>query len=331
METERKQLSEQDINEAVKQYRHSGKYAEEVLQLVKEDFAYGLNKTEIEVYLNSKISYEQKKTLSECLRKGSNVEMAKLFTEFNLSKYQMLESMQAADAGLDFETIKKVVKQELSARGMHLMYQKIRNELNKNSDASNEKYNKELENLHKRLEDKEILLDKQQDELQKANSTVAKMRKELGKKEDVISALNKEIINLKHQLEKTQNEIPAVEQSVSDGKALEGKESEAKQYMIAYASDGRKVPIMTVVERTHRGSNGLLAMWSKLSRKKQEPDIVQRLSMKNLSTAQLEQIKAAMKSGLTEKQLAVLIENSVSAEQMKEIIEIAILENELSN
>lgn len=42
---------------------------------------------------------------------------------------------------------------------------------------------------------------------------------------------------------------------------------------------------------------------------------------------QLMQLKSAIERGLTESQLVELINNNVSAEKMKEIIEIAVLEN----
>jgi len=46
--------------------------------------------------------------------------------------------------------------------------------------------------------------------------------------------------------------------------------------------------------------------------------------------AQLVQIKSAIEKGLTEGQLVELINNNVSAEKMKEIIEIAVLENSMA-
>ena len=47
--------------------------------------------------------------------------------------------------------------------------------------------------------------------------------------------------------------------------------------------------------------------------------------------AQLVQIKSAIEKGLTEGQLVELINNNVSAEKMKEIIEIAVLENSMTD
>ena len=63
--------------------------------------------------------------------------------------------------------------------------------------------------------------------------------------------------------------------------------------------------------------------------KKSEQDLVRLVAEGKLGTEQLIEIQNAMKQGLTEKQLVTLINNGVSAEQMREIIEIAVLENNM--
>ena len=85
------------------------------------------------------------------------------------------------------------------------------------------------------------------------------------------------------------------------------------------------------VERTRRSSEGgIAAMIAKLCfKKKSRQDIVKLVSSGDLVPAQLIQIKSGMEKGLTEGQLVELINNNVSAEKMKEIIEIAVLENSM--
>ena len=61
---------------------------------------------------------------------------------------------------------------------------------------------------------------------------------------------------------------------------------------------------------------------------KQRKDIVKLLAGKNLSPDQLVQIRNAILQGLTEKQLLVLINSKIPAEQMEEIINIAVYENQ---
>ena len=86
------------------------------------------------------------------------------------------------------------------------------------------------------------------------------------------------------------------------------------------------------VERTVRKANtgaftGLLGKLGFM--KKSRQDIVKLLASGDLVPAQLVQIRSAIEKGLTESQLVELINNNVSAEKMKEIIDIAVLENSM--
>ena len=86
------------------------------------------------------------------------------------------------------------------------------------------------------------------------------------------------------------------------------------------------------VEKTVRKSNqgaftGLLGKFGFM--KKSRQDIVKLLASGDLVPAQLVQIRSAIEKGLTESQLIELINNNVSADKMKEIIDIAVLENSM--
>jgi hypothetical protein len=86
----------------------------------------------------------------------------------------------------------------------------------------------------------------------------------------------------------------------------------------------QKLPI----ERTEKKTGGIAGVFSKLGlKKKSRQDIVKLVASGDLVPAQLIQLKSAIERGLTENQLVELINNNVSAEKMKEIIEIAVLEN----
>ncbi len=60
---------------------------------------------------------------------------------------------------------------------------------------------------------------------------------------------------------------------------------------------------------------------------KKKADIVRLVAEKNLEPKQLVQIRSAIEKGLSEEQILVLINNQLPAEQMEEIINIAIFEN----
>jgi hypothetical protein len=92
----------------------------------------------------------------------------------------------------------------------------------------------------------------------------------------------------------------------------------------SYGQVVQKLPI----ERTEKKTGGIAGVFSKLGlKKKSRQDIVKLVASGDLVPAQLIQLKSAIERGLTENQLVELINNNVSAEKMKEIIEIAVLEN----
>ena len=88
------------------------------------------------------------------------------------------------------------------------------------------------------------------------------------------------------------------------------------------------------IERSVRKSSnsGVASLFARLSfKKKSRADIVKLVASGDLVPAQLVQIKSAIEKGLTESQLVELINNNISAEKMKEIIEIAVLENSMAD
>lgn len=93
-------------------------------------------------------------------------------------------------------------------------------------------------------------------------------------------------------------------------------------------SAGRIVQRVQVERTARKSDSGFGAILGKLGfKKKSRQDIVKLVASGDLVPEQLIQIKSGIEKGLTEGQLVELINNNVSAEKMKEIIEIAVLEN----
>ena len=93
---------------------------------------------------------------------------------------------------------------------------------------------------------------------------------------------------------------------------------------------GQVVKRVFVDKNKRKTEVSLASIFGKISfKKKSKQDIVKLVASGDLVPAQLVQIKAGMEKGLTEGQLVELINNNVSAEKMKEIIEIAVLENSM--
>lgn len=204
----------------------------------------------------------------------------------------------------------------------------------------------ELDELYKRLEEKDLLINSQQDNIQQANAAVARLRHEVDEKEKEMEKLKDTIENLKTEMgQQAANDVAKSDEKV-EGFKMETEDTKSMigtvkgQYPLVYGipvqyaatvkDDKSNTPVLAMIERTEPKQFGLHALIGKLAyKKKSRQDIVKLVASGDLKTEQLVQIRMAMQKGLTENQLLDLINNNVPAEQMKEIIEIAVLENSL--
>mgnify|MGYP000870030576 CR=1 FL=1 len=220
-------------------------------------------------------------------------------------------------------------------------------------------------NLIDEMDDKDSMLEKQQEEINKATGAIARLRKEkenyeeeLKKMRDQIDDLQRKVKNQELNLQEANNRLEKRYMTEkADNKPI--RESELPidtdadisatlsepiknitqpitygipvYYQIPVV-DGRGHIIQKVqLERMERKTIGVVSLLSKLCfKKKSRSDIVKLVASGDLVPAQLVQIKSGIEKGLTEGQLVELINNNLSAEKMKEIIEIAVLENSMA-
>lgn len=268
---------------------------------------------------------------------------------------KLLESVEKAKEAVESEPeyIKDLIAQmEEVVKKIH--YQDERYDaLNKKLAVfETSKDDEEIRNrLVKENEDKDATISFQQDELNKANGTIARLRdevekkeKEMGRMRDRIESLEDKIMNIA-----SDNERETEGQSQEDDKKTtadsrtidsDGPQTRIPEpslipvyYQIPVVDGAGRVVQKQPIERADRKSSGkgMAALFSRLCfKKKSRADIVKLVASGDLAPAQLVQIKSAIEKGLTEDQLVELINNNVSAEKMKEIIEIAVLENSMA-
>ena len=257
----------------------------------------------------------------------------------------------------DLEYVKSLVAQ------MDEVVAKI-NHQNERYDALNKKLSeietsKDDEEVRERLvkenQDKDALINSQQNELNKASSTIARLRDDIEKKDkemkrmgDRIESLEDKIISVatENKKEAESKAEPQESQSVSQADKKMVDTVAVPQNMQAVANgipvyyqipvvDGTGNVVQRLpIERSVRKSSysGVASLFARLSfKKKSRADIVKLVASGDLVPAQLVQIKSAIEKGLTESQLVELINNNISAEKMKEIIEIAVLENSMAD
>lgn len=385
---ERKQMSNMERNGILSELGRTG-HSEEEIALVKDDLSFGISKEDTERYTKKKLDIKQMKVYSQCLRNGYAEEVIQVITQDGMNGFQMEILLEFYEKGVPIETIKQIaVNGDLPAIMRHA-FQKILEELHKSEAAvqdepeyvkqlvaeikgvvskiefqdkrydelndklkvfENTKKDEEVkDNLLNTLSEKDVMLADQQDKINQANSTIAKLRNEM-------EALREEKKKMDARVEELENQRKI--QSVADTKPVVREETavpEAKlkevtadtvsvaepfsQVKVIYGMpayyapihDGNGNVVQTLpLERTSRKSNGCLAAMSKmLFKKKSRQDIVKLVASGELVPAQLIQVRSAIEKGLTEGQLLELINNKIPAEQMKEIIEIAVLENSL--
>lgn len=394
MEENRQPLSSMAIEKKVQLLRNKH-ISEEIIALVKNDYEDGLTEDEVSLYLNKNYNIGQMKVLSECLHKGISEDMTKLLKESKLSGHQMQVSLDFYEKGVPIEAIQEVMDKDEKPVVMRRLYEEILESLAKTKEQSpaeaeyvkalvsqmeevvekinhqdkrydtlNEKLasleiSKDDQEVRERLvkenQDKDAMISHQQDELNKASSTIARLRDDIEKKDKEMERMRSRIESLEDKIMSVASENKKEAESEETPKRSETVETSADKKILDTVEVPQTTPVVQngipvyyqipvingaghVVQRVpferniRRSSNGMTGIFAKLSfKKKSRADIVKLVATGDLVPAQLVQIKSAIEKGLTETQLIELINNNISAEKMKEIIEIAVLENSMAD
>ncbi len=314
-------------------------YPEDVRECITRD---GLTGEQMAVALEFYEKGVPLKTVAEVTENSSHTAfmMKKLFQSI-VSKVQAAgEAVQAQDdyAKDLLEQIKSVVEKiEFQEKRYDALNEKLKELQTAGQDA------KIQNNLLNQLAEKDSMLEKQQNELNEARGTIARLRNEM----DVIRKERDRLEKRTEEMEKetvvNSNEVKQPEDTVTDKKEeiTHTVQADVKQeapvfptfpgayYNVAVVDGNGKVVSFMPVERMERKRerSTMSAIFSRLTFRK-KIDIVKLVAEKDLEPKQLVQIRSAIEKGLSEDQLLVLINNQIPAEQMEEIINIAVYENE---
>ena len=295
-------------------------------------------------------------TIESSVGNKSNVaEMKELFQS-------VLEKAKAARVGAeDAPAYVKEMMEQMAASIEKIQYQEQRyDELNKKLTIfeSTKRDEEVRDNLLQKYNDAELLLNSQQNKLNQADSSIARLREQITDKEKEMKRMQTRIDTLEDKLlaraDKPEKDTPVVaKKAIADSEPEDTTVKEEKQaasnitapipemftgsnaipvyyQMPVVDAQGRMVQRVPVEKIIRKSETGVAALIGRLGfKKKSRQDIVKLVASGDLVPAQLIQIKTGMERGLTEGQLVELINNNVSAEKMKEIIEIAVLENSM--
>lgn len=316
----------------------------------------GYEKEVTEVITREGLSGEQMAVALEFYEKGVPIQTVKEVTEKTGQTAFTMKKLFASVMEKLGETQKKSDTEEAYAKELLEQIKEAVAKINfqeKRYDALNEKL-KELQtarqdtqvqnNLLSQLAEKDILLEKQQNEINEARVALARLRNELDATGKERNILEKKIEEMEQQ-EKSVDQ-PKNHEEVSHkakhyvevaGKQTDNRmETEAStvqpifpvEYQAALVDKSGRIIQMVPVERTARKKDrgALTSLFSRVCFKKRT-DIVKLVAERGLEPKQLVQIRNAIEKGLTEQQLMVIINNQIPAEQMEEIINIAVYEN----
>lgn len=313
-------------------------YPEDVRECITRD---GLTGEQMAVALEFYEKGVPLKTVAEVTENSTHTAfmMKKLFQSI-VSKVQAAgEAVQAQDdyAKDLLEQIKSVVEKiEFQEKRYDALNEKLKELQTAGQDA------KIQNNLLSQLAEKDSMLEKQQNELNEARGTIARLRNEMDVIRKERDRLEKRTEKMEKEAVVNSNEAKQPEDTMTDKKE-ETKhmvQAEVKQeapvfpafpgvgYNVAVLDGNGKVVSFMPVERMERKRerSTMSALFSRLAFKK-KIDIVKLVAEKDLEPKQLVQIRSAIEKGLSEEQLLVLINNQIPAEQMEEIINIAVYEN----
>lgn len=321
-------------------------YPEDVRECITKD---GLTGEQMAVALEFYEKGVPLKTVAEVTENSSHTAfmMRKLFQSI-VSKVQAAgEAVQAQDdyAKDLLEQIKSVVEKiEFQEKRYDALNEKLKELQTAGQDAKIQ--NNLLSQLAEKdsmIAEKDGMLGKQQDELNEARGTIARLRNEMDairKERDRLEKRTEEME--KEAATKGSNTVTEPEVAVADKKeeAKSMVQAEVKPevpvipsfpgvgYNVAVLDGNGKVVSFMPIERMERKRerSTMSAIFSRLAFKK-KIDIVKLVAEKDLEPKQLVQIRSAIEKGLSEDQLLVLINNQIPAEQMEEIINIAVYEN----
>jgi len=184
------------------------------------------------------------------------------------------------------------------------------------------------ERLMVQLAEKDRTIEKQQDQINQAKAEAVKLKKQLedSKKEPV--QLPKTDIQQRTWQENSRKKLPEKKPARVEKTEAMKKPVPYVGYQAAVLDQNGKVVQLIPVEYTKKKEKPaiLSQLFSRLFFHR-KLDMVKLLTEKHLEPEQLVQIRSAIEKGLTEKQLLTLINSKIPAEQMEEIIGIAVYEN----
>jgi len=327
---EQNRLSGIEFDKFIKSKKATAKYNDDMLELAKSDFEFGITIKQIDRYLQKHYNFEQMEILSSCIRLGYPEEILAVLFSPGMSSTKMEKVVKLFDDDFGVKQIEKLLDDDnydFSAALSNVREKKatIRNvasdepiyvgRLMESLDALAEKFIEQGERL--KVFDERVAVVAQSADDGRVDDLLAQIKElnyarsgdleQIAEKDKEIERKGRELTELEALLDSQQKKIDAYK--IAENQAQEGNHKcEVRQY-----------------------KNKTRSLKSLMRTRKSGIDIVKLIASGNHTTDQIIQIKTGMERGLSERQLMDLINNNVAADKMKVIIEVAVLENNMKS
>ncbi len=306
--------------------------SDEAAQLIREDWEYGLTSDQTKVYLKPGMKYWQMKYISECLRKEHEEGLIDIIGKYSGSKDAIRTAITLYEDGMPIAEVEKTLSKTRNAAQMKQIYIKYKEKVG--MEEKKEDVKETTDQTMQLTKEKVLAIGL---EISGIRQEMATLKEKFESRDEEIRQLCEESERIGEKLREVNDKLIAIKKEREKKRAIkpemvktqEADESDIGQNVsVMYNAtisdnDGKSLGSLPI-ERTVRKTSGLAAIAAALGfKKKSRREIVRLVSEGKLSPDQLMQIKLGIDKGLSEYQLTQLICCGGTAEQMKEIVEIA--------
>lgn len=246
---------------------------------------------------------------------------------------QVLSKLEEMDAGQNTDALSQSFIEKLEEKDAIIKSQQEENNKLAADNAAlrsrqgevsetQEKQNEEIEKF--RQEKTELLEQVRQAETEKS---AALARLDLAGKER--EAMERKVESMEREMEavKKQLEQVKVNDGVTQSRTIKtDSKRPAGNYQALVAGPGGKQQVVEIERAERKNPAGIMAMAGKLFKDKSRGKLLQAIAGAGLDSSQMEQVKYALKSGLSDEETINIIQCGFDAEQMGKAIEIVLLE-----
>ena len=305
------------------------KLGPEQVQVIQMAFKYGLGIKDVRRLAIPKLNAEQMRQTVYAVLENVDSELIELCCQGTFDQYQIPEIVSGSVSGLTKEEILSYATPDLPASRMKKMRrQLIEAKKNASDTAEGTAFREYTENLIKMMETSLQQFKENNEKFEVLSSLV---------KEHVLDEKNQEIKDLYDNLKEKDNLIKKLQEEAAGREAqikdLEAKLSDVKVQTVQGAEKSIEIeragkkPVPTSYWRPEPPQTAKKTLLDKLFPQK-TPDILDKIAAEGLSSEQLEEIRSAFDSGLSDMEVMRIIKKDLTADKMRKMREIMMLVRE---